>query len=296
MKSEHRHELKTNDLGRWATEVGHSAEKYTGQIIAGVVGVLLIGAIAVYWQSSSKAAASAGWNEMAAAQNAEDFANIADKYPGTSVSAWARLREAEMHLATGMRLSFTDRASGVSDLKKSREAFEKLVSDDSVPADAKERALFGLGRCLESLSSKNLDEPIAAYQRLVTEYPYSAYKTAAEARIAALRTGGAQDFYAWWHEQNPKPVDRELPRDMAAPGGPILNPGAAVDPFNIEDASPVINPNPSDPAKSDSSTPAEKSEAPKSPEPEAAKDAAKPADSPSSEKTPEKSNEPAAKE
>ena len=128
---------------------------------------------------------------MAAAQSAEDFANIADKYPGTQVAAWAMLREGELHLGTGMRLTFTDRASGVSDLKKAREAFEKLVNDDSVPADVKERALFGLGRTLETLSDKNTEEAIAAYQKLITEYAYSAYKNSAEARLRRSAPAGA---------------------------------------------------------------------------------------------------------
>lgn len=304
MKSEHRHELKTNDLGRWASQVSESAEKYTNQIIAGIVGVMLIAAIAIYWQRSSKAAASAGWNEMAAAQSAEDFANIADKYPGTAAAAWALLREAELHLGTGMRLAFTDRASGLSDLKKARESFEKLVNDSSIPADVKERALFGQGRCLETLSGKDTTAAIAAYQRLISEYDYSAYRKAAEERIAALRLGGAQDFYAWWQEQNPKPADRELPRDIANPGGSILNPGTSAlsgDPFNIEDDSTKSAPvktntsAPADtPASSENSS--ETNDALPVPETDAAKDAANPADPPSLEKTPEKPAEPAAKE
>jgi hypothetical protein len=303
MKSEHRHELKTNDLSRWATQVGHSTEKYTNQIIAGVLGLVLLAGIGIYWQSASRAARSAGWNEMAAAQSAEDFANIADKYPGTQVAAWATLREGELHLGTGMRLTFTDRASGVSDLKKSREAFEKLVNDDSVPADVKERALFGLGRTLETLSDKNTEEAIAAYQKLITEYAYSAYKNAAEARIAALRTGGAQDFYAWWHEQNPKPVDRELPRDLSTPGGPLLNPNNTSAPLG-ENEFPTTSGGTSDPTKAAPSEkpaetsdekPAEKTEAPKTPESDAKKGAETPAASPTPE-APAKSDEPAKKE
>lgn len=305
MKSEHRHELKTNDLSRWATQVGHSSEKYTNQIIAGAIGLVLLAGIGIYWQSASRAARSAGWNEMAAAQSAEDFANIADKHPGTVVASWALLREGELHLNSGMRLAFTDRASGTSDLKKAREAFEKLVKDDSTPADAKERALFGLGRCLETLSNKNTEEAIAVYQRLITEYAYSAYKSAAEARIAALRTGGAQDFYAWWHEQNPKPVDRELPRDLSMPGGALLNPGGAINPNNTgaplgEDEFPTTSGGTSEPSKTTKTAPAEKpaekGEAPKAPESDVKKDAEKPAASPTPEKAPEKTDEPAKKE
>jgi len=218
MKSEHRHDLKTNELGRWAAEVGQSYEKYLNQIIIGAVAVLLLVAGAIYLSRSSAASASAGWNEMAAAQSAEDFANIADKHQGTAVGAWARLKECEQHLGNGIQLAFTDRASALSDLKKAREGFEKVIDDPAASDDVKERALFGLGRCLETMSDRNTEQAIAAYQRLVDEYAYTAYKTAAENRIAALKTGGSQEFYSWFHEQNPKPADRPLPRDMIRPG------------------------------------------------------------------------------
>jgi hypothetical protein len=86
-----------------------------------------------------------------------------------------------------------------------------------------ERALFGLARAKEALPDKNLgpskvdDAAIETYQRLLTEFPISIYKDFAESRIAALKTGTAQDFYAWFEQQNPKPADREMPKDLIPP-------------------------------------------------------------------------------
>ncbi len=223
MKSEHRHDLKTNDLGKWATEVGDSAGKYVNQIIAGAFGLVLLVAVAFYWSHSSSAAKTAGWNEIAAAKSAEEFANVADKHKGTVVASWARLKEGELHLDSGLRLMFTDRASGLSDLNKAKKSLEEAAYDAASPADVKERALFSLGRCLETLSDGKTEDAIAVYQKLVTDYPYTPYKNVANTRIEALRTGGSQEFYSWFHAQNPKPPDRELPRDMAFPG---MNEGA----------------------------------------------------------------------
>jgi len=227
MKSEHRHELKTNELERIASEWGHTAEHYVQDnwmLLAAAVVVIAIGAGGlVYWRSSSGTAGQQGWREFASATKASDFGNVADKFPGTAAGSWARLMEGEIELNSGVRSSFTDRAAGRSDLKKAQENFEKLIADKATPSDVMERALFGLARAKEALPDKNLgpskvdDAAIETYQRLLTEFPISIYKDFAESRIAALKTGTAQDFYAWFEQQNPKPADREMPKDLIPP-------------------------------------------------------------------------------
>jgi hypothetical protein len=227
MKSEHRHELKTNELERIASEWGHTAERYVQDnwmLLAVAVVAIAIGAGGlVYWRSSSGVAGQQGWREFASANKASDFGNIADKFPGTAAGSWARLMEGEIELSSGVRSSFTDRAAGRSDLKKAQENFEKLIADKATPSDVMERALFGLARAKEALPDKNLgpskidDAAIETYQRLLTEFPITIYKDYAESRIAALKTGTAQDFYAWFEQQNPKPADREMPKDLIPP-------------------------------------------------------------------------------
>jgi hypothetical protein len=233
MKSEHRHELKTNELERIASEWGHTAERYVHEnlalLIVAVVVVLVAAGGVVYWRSSSGVTGQQEWREFADASLADgtkaaaDYGNVADKYSGTVAGSWARLMEGEMELASGVRSSFTDRAASRSDLKKAQENFEKLIADKATPADVMERALFGLARTKEALPDKNLgpskinDAAIEMYQRLLTEFPISMYKGYAEARIAALKTGNAQDFYAWFEQQNPKPADREMPKDLIPP-------------------------------------------------------------------------------
>jgi len=177
----------------------------------------------VYWRSATGVAGQQGWREFAAANKAADFGNVADKYPGTIAGSWARLMEGEMELSSGVRSSFTDRAAGRSDLKKAQENFEKLINDTATPEDVLERAMFGLAESKEALPEKDLgptkvnDAAIDAYQRLATKFSAGLYKDIAESRIAALKTGTAQDFYAWFDQQNPKPADREMPKDLIPP-------------------------------------------------------------------------------
>jgi hypothetical protein len=249
MKSEHRHELKTNELERIASEWGHTAEHYVQDnlillVVAAVVIAIGAGGV-VYWRTSTGTSGKQGWREFAIASKAADYGNVADKYSGTVAGSWARLLEGEMELSSGIRSSFTDRAAGRSDLKKADENFEKLIADKATPSDVMERALFGLARAKEALPDKSAspskvnDAAIETYQRLVTEFPISVYKDYAEMRIAALKTGTAQDFYAWFEQQNPKPADREMPKDLIPPlpdenktatGTPMPTPKAPVGP------------------------------------------------------------------
>ena len=137
MKSEHRHELKTNELERIASDWGHASERYlhehTNQLIAGAVAlvVLIIGVI--YWRTSAGSYDSQGWRALSDAQSTADYGTVADKYAGTKVAPWARLQEGENELSSGVRLLFTDRDAGRSDLKKAEENFEKLINDKSTP-------------------------------------------------------------------------------------------------------------------------------------------------------------------
>ena len=227
MKSEHRHELKTNELERIASDWGHASERYvhdhTNTLIAAAVVLVAIVIGVIYWRMSSGSFDRQGWRALSDAQSTADYGTVADKYAGTHVAAWARLREGEAELSSGIRLLFNDRDAGHSDLKKAEENFEKLISDNKTPDEIRERALFGLGRCRESLPTKNAsaatinDPAIETYERLLKQYPDSVYKNLVESRIAALRTGTAQDFNAWFETQNPKPADRAMPKDLSIP-------------------------------------------------------------------------------
>ena len=225
MKSEHRHELKTNELERIASDWGHASERYlhehTNLLIAGAVAlvVLIIGVI--YWRTSAGSYDSQGWRTLSDAQSTADYGTVADKYAGTKVAPWARLQEGENELSSGVRLLFTDRDAGRSDVKKAEENFEKLINDKSSPDEVVDRALFGLARCRESMPPKDtgagtINNPaIEVYERLLKRD--TPYKQLAEERIAALRTATAQDFNAWFALQNPKPADRAMPKDLSIP-------------------------------------------------------------------------------
>jgi len=227
MKSEHRHDLKTNELERIASDWGHASERYvqthTNLLVAAAVVLVAVAIGVIYWRMSSGSYDRQGWRALSDAESTADYGTVADKYAGTKVAPWARLREGEAELSSGIRLLFTNRDAGRSDLKKAEENLEKLIGDKNAPPEVVERALFGLARCRESLPEKKAgtstinDPAIETYERLLKEFPDTVYKQLAESRIAALRTGSAQDFNAWFENQNPKPADRAMPKDLSIP-------------------------------------------------------------------------------
>jgi len=221
MKSEHRHELQQNELGKLARKVKPWLEKHGFQVAGGLLAVLVVAAGAIWWTSGAIQAGSAGWTKLSIAESTEDFAAVAEKESEHLAGAWARLRSAELNLENGILETFTDRELALTDLKRAKEDFEKvLASKVALPPAVEERARLGLARCLEATSDGDVSPAVEAYQALLTKYPDSIYKKHVEQRIKELRSDEARDFYAWFHSQKPKPPDFRKPQDNLQPTTP----------------------------------------------------------------------------
>jgi hypothetical protein len=239
MKSEERHRLQETELeklGRRAQDFWDSfAKDYAKIALVGIGVVCLIGGILIWWMSSSAANEAERWNEVLSAsfnsdpaKSLEQFAMTADKYPRHPAGQWAALMEAERSLSEGIQTARTNRKTSVSELLQAREAYNQLA--DSKSDLIQERRLFGLARTLETLAGvdvsgekngenvESVDDAIQAYQLFLQRHPESIFASLAESRIKALKTGRAQDFYAWFREQNPNPEDFKTPEDGTSPG------------------------------------------------------------------------------
>ncbi len=295
MKSEHRHELQTNDLSKVLDRTKPFLEAYGASILMALVGGIVL-AIGYYvWSNSTHSRREAGWAELAAAQSAEDFDTVVEDFPGTKVAFWAKLRSAESHLQSGIPQAFSNRAGALDSLEQAKTRFQELADAPGAPPEVRERALFGLGRTLETLSDGNAQPAIDAYQKLVDDFPESVYRTEAEARVTDLKTGSAQEFYAWFHKQNPTPADRTRPSDIhgGIPGMndlPVRLPeipeklkssGATTEPAATPGDQPTTPPS-EEPAQPESKPTAEKEPTEKKPATE----------KPASEKSAEKSESP----
>ncbi len=206
----------TSPIVKWFDQYGNAA---TAIACVAMIG----GAIWFSYHRTSSARSQSAWAQYSQARTAEDFANIADTYESTDVGAWARLGQAERHLESGIALMFTDRTSGLDELKEADKAFHKVLSSKAAASLTRERAQWGLAKSTETQSDADTAKAIEAYQVLLKEFPKTTYKAAAEERIEALKSDSAKAFYAWFHKQAPKPPDRKKPADGLPPGHPEID-------------------------------------------------------------------------
>lgn len=219
MKSQHRHELQTNELGRIADRVAAASTDFYAlhgkSVLYGICFVAIAAALLIVLTKRNHQAEASAWRDLAAAINPEDLAMVAETHPGTSAGRWAKVREGELRLNEGIQLAFTNFESAEKELKLSRKALQAVVDERGAPPEIRERALYSLALCLESQSDGSESEAIKTYEALLREFPASIYKTEAERRMAALAAGSGQAFYAWFSKYDrPKVVERG-PRDRA---------------------------------------------------------------------------------
>lgn len=222
MKSEHRHELQTNDLGKFAEKMAVFIDVHGNRLMIGVCLACLPLAGFIYWWRSDSNAQAAAWRDFSAAINvgkAEDFHAVWQDHPGSSPAYWARVHEGEQWLSRGVQSMFRNVETGMEELKKARDSFQVIIDNPrKAPAELRDRALIGLGRALESMSDGSEGEAIKAYESLVKEFPNSIYKKDAEERIAVLNQGSGQEFYAWFTKYPRPKLPAKGPHDKFGGG------------------------------------------------------------------------------
>ena len=250
MKSEHRHDLKSNELEKLVRKIRPFFETYWFRILMAACGVAVAAGVTLFFVRSFRESRSAGWTQMSISTTAEQFLQIAEteELQDKPVVDWARLSAAESYLQTGIRLSLEHREGEqglVSDLDDAKENFDQVLK--SASGRIRERALFGLARCLEAMAGVNLSstaddgpqttgqslaEAVKAYQKLIKEFPNTPYNRKSfeqdelgriERRIEHLEYDAAQEFYAWFRTQNPKREDRPNPFDISPGASPTDN-------------------------------------------------------------------------
>ena len=225
MKSEHRHDLQTNELGKIADKLASFIEVYGNRLMIGICVVALLASAGIFWWRSRTAAETAAWRDLSAAlatnnttNQPEYFFDVWEGHKGSLPGLWARVHEGESRLRAGVADMFKNVETGIGELKKAQAAFQTITDDRRAPAELRERALIGLGRALESMSDGSEDDAVKAYQTLVDEYPKSIYKADAQARIAALTKSGGQEFYAWFSKYPRPKAPEKRPRDSGMSG------------------------------------------------------------------------------
>ena len=226
--NQHQRDLKTNELEKLATQVAPFFEKNKEVIIYSICALMLAFSAWYYMTQTSKTASSAGWSKLISADDVDEYGTVASQHKNEAPGQWALLNEADILLNQGVRGSFTDREGAVSDLSAAEEKYRELLNQSGLPESLEERALFGLARCLETLSGQETDDAAKAYKTFLERFPDSIYTPIVEKQIESLSEEEGQQFYAWFQAQNPKPSDPVMPADGLPPGHPSVDPGSLI--------------------------------------------------------------------
>jgi hypothetical protein len=221
MKSEHRHELQTNDLGKFAEKAAVYIDRHGNRLMIGICVTALVLAGGIFWWRTESAGRTAAWTElsMAISNGKPDVLHtVWEDHKGTVPGLWAKVYEGEAWLSQGVQASFRNLENATVDLKKAREAFQVVADESNVPPEIRERALLGLGRALESISDGSESEAVKAYEMFVKEFPKSQFKADAQSRIEILSSGRGQEFYAWFSKYTRPKFTEKLPRDSIGDG------------------------------------------------------------------------------
>lgn len=167
MKSEHRHELQTNELSaglaRWVDKV----KPFTGQIVTGLVLLALAYAGLTAWDAQSAEKERAAWDAFALATDTSDpemqsLQRVAgdEQYAGTKMQEWAYVGWADRQVLNAMGSYLFDREKTNDRLRNVSGIYEGMAKSATDP-QVRNRARFGLARVYE-LQNK-LDEAYEQY-------------------------------------------------------------------------------------------------------------------------------------
>ena len=167
MKSEHRHELETNELSASLAKSIEQLKPLSGQILV-VVGLLLgLYAGLTIWNSQTAQTEQEAWEAYAFATDSidpelDDLQKVADdeRYAGTRMSEWAYVSWADRQTLSAMRYYFLDREKTDEFLRNAEGIYQQFGSNASDEV-VMNQARFGLARVYE-LQNK-IDEARTQY-------------------------------------------------------------------------------------------------------------------------------------
>lgn len=216
MKSEHRRDLHANELEKLTETVGKFFEQHGSKVLMGIGAAIVIGIGAYFAMNWGSETAEEASGQVYNAEAAGDFLRVADDpdFKGLPLKTYARLVAAEQQLIDAQELYIVERDGGLKDLKEVKQNFETVLAAKGLTSDAKERAMLGLARCLETMCDGDTSAAVTAYEDFLKEFPDTKWKKITEDRIAALKTTRAKELYAFLATSDRKPGDRKLPADI----------------------------------------------------------------------------------
>ena len=196
MKSEHRHELESNELAQWLEQALDKIRPYKMYLVV-AVGVAL-GAVFVNSMMSRRAAEQRelAWRAYALASYTQDLelndlreAASSEEYAGSKMQEWAYIAWADRQLLLAIRSYFIDRDESTNHIKAAQNIYATLASGTS-DLQIQDRARLGLARIYE-LQDK-VEEARKAYAEVGGDFA-----PVAKAAIERLDSPNATETIGW---------------------------------------------------------------------------------------------------
>ena len=243
----HQHDNRT-ELEKVIRRSGPWFAENATTLIYALAAFLAIAAVVVYMKRTPAGDLEAS-RGLLFAQTPEDYRDVADEFPNTKIGIWARLRQGDRLRDDAVAHMFSDRPLGLEELESAEAAYKQLADRDDLTEQARERVLIGLARIADTRldgTQAAADNAVAAYQRVLDEFPASIDKLQSEARIAQISTDASKTWSAWFHELKPTPA----PDVPGIPGmdGLNLNLGTDVAPETSETPAAPAAETPDEPA------------------------------------------------
>ena len=221
MKSEHRHDLETNERARRLATLIERVKPYATTVLT----VALVAAVAAagfaYVRQSAAARQSEAWDAYNLAvqgriPDMEMLKQSAELHAGSPMAQWSNVTwaDGQLRLATVQYIGFRESAN--ESLAKAESMYQGLLRS-ATDARIRDRGNFGLGRVFEM---RNNLVKAREYYRAVT----GEFAGVAAARAEQLESERIIDACEWLASAKPPP--RRAPR---GPGEPGLRPEFEVD-------------------------------------------------------------------
>ena len=255
MKSEHRHELKTNELAEWLGNLPQWTKENLVTIIC--VSVFIVVLAGVYlWRGYNRDVVhvrertdftrllnqvSAAKMQIVQAQEEDRDLSFSLLQPAKGLEAFAQgtkndrmaalalIKQAQA-LRAELHYGTVDEKYVTEQIGKAKASYTQALDrsrDNNALAAAAE---FGLGLCEEELG--NLEEAEQMYQDIVTNSDYEGTVVVAQARRRLKTMGDYREKLAFKPNPNPEPTAASQPTINVQPTSPRM-PANIIPPFNI---------------------------------------------------------------
>jgi len=217
MKTQRRHELHTNVLADWLGKHLETIQPIVGWVVAGVVVIVLAILAWSYFSGRSETQMLDGWTAIAKygteatnAANSNDtpgfndatrnLAKVVTDYSGTSLAMFAEATLADVLLARGQSLMWTNRPEALQNLKEAVAKYNSAIDATDEPL-LKNRLRMNLGTTYEWMFQ--VEDAKRAYQQVE-----GIYQPAAAEAIAALENATAQQLFERLEKFQPAPQQK----------------------------------------------------------------------------------------